>query len=87
MSSNATSIRIADTYWNFLKNLNSDIKIRLIEKLSASLKNSSTFNSQENRTEEFIRKFNGAWTGDESAEEIIKNISELKSSKEPVSFD
>lgn len=87
MSNNVNSIRIADTYWHFLKNLNSDIKIRLIEKLSASLMHSSAFNNPENRTEEFIRKFNGAWVGDESAEEIIKNISEFKSSKEPISFD
>ncbi len=74
MSSNVNSIKIADTYWNFLKNLNSDIKIRLIEKLLASLMHSSAFNSPESRTEEFIRKFNGAWVGNESAEEITKNI-------------
>lgn len=77
------------TYWNIIKNVKDEVKIRLItllsESLSRSVERTETINK--NRTNEFIKKFYGAWKGSETAEDIIAAINSGKTSKDPVSFD
>lgn len=43
--------------------------------------------SKSDLTKKFIRKYSGAWSGNDTAEEIISIIDENSSSKEPISFD
>lgn len=59
---------LADYYFAFLKNLNSNSKLDLISKLSQSLK--------ENETEEEVslNALFGAYKSEESAEEIIEEL-------------
>ena len=79
---------ITDTYWSFLKNLNSEIKMELISRLSASVSSTGvTKKNSDARTEDFINKFNGAWKGEDSVEQTISAIERNHSSKAPVSFD
>lgn len=67
MKSNA--MLIVNSYWKLLSHLNSDVKLRLIAKLSGSLVTSSV-GEKENWADEFY----GAWEDSCSAEEIIENI-------------
>lgn len=40
----------------------------------------------EDETERMLDRFAGCWHGDETADEIISNINESKSIREPISF-
>lgn len=79
------------TYWNLIKDVKDEIKIRLITLLSESLTNTLTVKvpvkDKDEATEAFIKKYYGAWKGSESADDIIAKISEGKTCKDPVSFD
>lgn len=77
------------TYWNIIKNVKDEVKIRLITLLSESLSRSVERDEtiDKNHTDEFIAKFYGAWKDSESAEDIIASINSGKTSKNPVSFD
>lgn len=56
-------------YWNLLKGLSSDIKVKLINRLSESLVR------KEEKSNDSAMSFYGAWNDDErSAEEIIDEI-------------
>ncbi len=65
MISSAKHISLADYYFGFLKNLNSDSKLDLISKLSQSLKESETV------PETSLQSLFGAYKSDETADEII----------------
>jgi hypothetical protein len=68
MASITQNLSIADYYFDFLKNLNSNSKLDLISKLSQSLKESD-------KTEEAtLQSLFGAYKSDETAEEIIAKI-------------
>jgi hypothetical protein len=68
MASITQNLSIADYYFDFLKNLNSNSKLDLISKLSQSLKESA-------KTEEAtLQSLFGAYKSDETAEEIIAKI-------------
>lgn len=74
-------------YWNEIKNLDKNEKIRLIALLSSSLISDKNTVPEENRTQEMIERFCGSWVGEESAEDIIANIGNSKKShSEPVKF-
>ncbi len=61
-------ISLADYYFGFLKNLNSNSKLDLISKLSQSLK-------QNDKAEEIsLQSLFGAYKSDETAEEMIAEI-------------
>lgn len=76
------------TYWNMIKDVRDEVKIRLITLLSESLSRSAeSSRNSSNYTEKFLMKTYGAWTGDGSDEEIIARINEGKTSKDPVSFN
>lgn len=65
------SLRIDDFYWEILKNLNSDMKLRLISRLSESLQ--SKINSKET-DDNIADQLYGSWKDDRSAEEQIDEI-------------
>lgn len=57
------------SYWNLLKNLSEEVKLRLIARLSASLVKPS-----EKTTSNVADKYYGAWSDDCSAEEMAENL-------------
>lgn len=75
------------TYWDIIKDVKDEVKIRLITLLSESLSRSVENKKRCDRTEDFITKFYGAWKDSDSAEDIIQAINKNKSCKPPVSFD
>lgn len=80
------TLKITETYWEMLKSLNDDIKLRLVTRLTASVVAGKTV--QRDKTEEMIKKHLGVWKDKRSAEMIIKDMYEgRKSIKEPLSFD
>lgn len=68
MASIPQNISLADYYFGFLKNLNSDSKLDLISKLSQSLKET------EKKPDFSLQSLFGAYQSDETAEEIIAEI-------------
>ena len=72
MASINQNISIADYYFDFLKNLNSNSKLDLISKLSQSLKES------EKNSETSLQSLVGAYKSDETAEEIIAELRESR---------
>ncbi len=68
MTTPTQHISLADYYFGFLKNLNSDSKLDLISKLSQSLKESETI------PETTLDSLFGAYKSDETSEEIIAEL-------------
>jgi hypothetical protein len=68
MNGSNQPISLADYYFGFLKNLNSDSKLDLISKLSQSLRHS------DKDDEASLQSLFGAYKSDETAEEIIAEI-------------
>jgi hypothetical protein len=68
MTPSTQHISLADYYFGFLKNLNSDSKLDLIAKLSQSLKEGET------TTEASLQSLFGAYKSNETAEEIISEL-------------
>lgn len=80
------TLKLTDTYWEILKSLNDDIKLRLATRLTASVVASKK--ADRDNTEEMIKKHVGKWKDDRSAEEIIKDIySGRNGTKAPLNFD
>ena len=68
LNSSHQHINLADYYFNFLKNLNSESKLDLISKLSQSLK-------QNVKVDEIsLQSLFGAYKSEETADEIISAI-------------
>ena len=57
-------------YWNMLKNLNEDVKLELISKLSTSL----LTKKKKVKSENWASVFSGAWEDSREAEEIVADI-------------
>lgn len=80
------TLKLTDTYWEILKSLNDDIKLRLATRLTASVVAGKK--ADRDNTEEMIKKHVGKWKDDRSAEEIIKDIySGRNGTKAPLNFD
>ncbi|MBP8849738.1 MAG: hypothetical protein KBG80_04195 [Breznakibacter sp.] len=60
--------QIIDSYWGLLSNLNPDLKLKLIERLSKSVHKDLT--AKKNR---FEKSF-GAWDDSRESEEIVNDI-------------
>lgn len=92
----ASNLEIQNTpVWNEVKNWNSEDKVNLITMLSMSLAKSSDKKETEvehteteaEKTKRMIAKYADSWSGDESAEDIIRIINEGRhSSMEPLKF-
>ena len=64
-------------YWNALRSMSKNIRLGLAVKLTNSvLEEESKEMSDEAYTEAMFDKFDGAWKGDESADELMGNITE-----------
>lgn len=89
MIANNTYSNEISSYWNLIKDVKDDIKIKLITLLSESLSRSVERHNPvvSDSTADFINSVYGAWHSPQSAEEFIEIISEGKTSKGPVSFD
>lgn len=74
-----------NSYWDLIKNLKSEVKLRLITLLSQSL--SRSMDKTHSSDDEFLNKIYGAWDDDRSTEEILRDINEHKTCKTPISFD
>lgn len=61
---------IVNSYWKLLDHLSSEVKLRLIAKLSQSLVKSQVEEDKSRLADEFY----GAWEDSRSAEEIIDDI-------------
>lgn len=70
----------ADTYWNLLKNLSTDIKLDLIARLSNSLLDQG----KKLENEHWASAFAGKWADTRSAEEIIDDIREARTSNKEI---
>lgn len=68
MSNPSQSVKTADYYFDFLKNLQHDTKLDLITKLSESLK------STEQQEDKPLALLFGAYQAEETAEEIIAEL-------------
>lgn len=79
------SLNITDSYWDLLKNLNKDIKLKLIAKLTDSLLNEEKTKAPANLAD----KYYGAWKDDSSAEELIDKIrdSRILGTRQIASFE
>jgi len=64
--------QILSGYWELLSNLNPNLKLKLIEKLSKSV--SKDINTKNDRFEESF----GAWIDNRDSEEIIKEIKDSR---------
>lgn len=53
------TLKLTDTYWEMLKSLNDDIKLRLATRLTVSV--IAGKNTRKNRTNEMIEKHLGKW--------------------------
>lgn len=53
------ALKLTETYWEMLKSLNDDIKLRLATRLTASV--IAGKDARKNRTDEMIEKHLGKW--------------------------
>lgn len=83
-----TDKKIIDAYWNMLRSLNNEMKLKLATRLTASVieKTERTEASVSEHTRCMLDKFYGAWEGDESAEQIIATMKENTSIRKPLEF-
>ena len=80
------TLKLTETYWEMLKSLNDDIKLRLATRLTASV--IAGKDARKNRTDEMIEKHLGKWKDERSAEDIIKDIYAGRNSiKAPLNSD
>lgn len=80
------TLKLTDTYWEMLKSLSDDIKLRLATRLTASV--IAGKKERKDKTEEMLKKHLGAWKDERSAEEIVKDLyTGRKSIKSPLKFD
>lgn len=80
------TIKLTNSYWNMLKSLSDEVKLRLATRLTASVAESKA--KEKDITEEMIDKYSGSWKDSRSAEEIIADIYNNRcSTKEPLKFD
>lgn len=70
-----------------LLSLSDVAKRRIIHLLELSISNHDTALADEKKhTEQMLKKFAGAWTGGETADEIMQKVRERSSIRKPISF-
>ena len=68
-----------DTYWSILKNLSSDMKLELISRLSKSL-----LSKDQSMDDNWVSQFAGEWKDSRSAESIIEDIRNSRTSNREI---
>lgn len=82
---NNESIQLTNSYWEVLKSLSSEVKLRLAARLTASVVESEQRIATTNHTEDMIQKYCGVWKDDRTSDEIIDDIiSTRQDGKEPL---
>lgn len=83
-----TSINLTNYYWDLLKSLSDDVKLRLATRLTASVLEHRKDEATTDLTEKMLAKHAGKWIDDRSAEEIISDMRKSRSAiREPLKFD
>ena len=80
------ALKITDTYWEMLKSLSDDIKLRLATRLTASVVAGKV--THRDKTQDMIENHMGNWKDELSPDKFIKDMYEgRKSVKAPLNFD
>lgn len=87
--SNIGSESPTNRYWNYIKDAPSNVKLKLISLLSESLTSVDKFKEKPMDTDLkklALAKLCGSWKDEKSAEEIIAEIRENRTTRPPVEF-
>lgn len=80
------TLKLTDSYWEMLKSLSDEVKLRLATRLTASVVSAKAADAD--NTEEMLEKHLGAWKDDRSTEEIIEEMyAGRRNTKVPLNFD
>ncbi|MCD7923409.1 MAG: hypothetical protein LUI85_01405 [Bacteroides sp.] len=80
------TLKLTESYWEMLKSLSDEVKLRLATRLTASVIEGKA--NSADKTEEMLRKHFNVWKDDRSAERIIEDLyASRQSSKAPLNFD
>lgn len=80
------TLKLTDSYWEMLKSLSDEVKLRLATRLTASVVSAKA--AEADNTEEMLEKHLGAWKDDRSTEEIIEEMyAGRRNTKAPLNFD
>lgn len=80
------TLKLTDSYWEMLKSLSDEVKLRLATRLTASVVSAKAADAD--KTEEMLEKHLGAWKDDRSTEEIIEEMyAGRRNTKAPLNFD
>ena len=82
----ALSNRLASKvpHWHELEQLSKEDKIEVIALLSMSMANAEEIKTPADRTKEMVERCCGSWVGEQTAEDIIANVSNITIKKECV---
>lgn len=83
---NFTAFTLPMNYINVLLGMSDDTKLRVIRILTDSMLNSKKMEIGGDLTLSMLKKYAGAWVGDESADDIVACIRENSSMREPLEF-
>lgn len=80
------TVKLTDSYWEMLKSLSDEVKLRLATRLTASVVAAKSKNVD--RTEEMLEKHLGVWKDNRSTEQIVEEMrAERRNIKAPLNFD
>ncbi len=73
------NVNIADNYWGMIKNLSADVRLELISRISNSLKSDKSIEKSDSWKLLF-----GAFESEQSADEIIEDLSQSRSTNREI---
>ena len=80
------TLKLTESYWEMLKSLSDEVKLRLATRLTASVVASKS-NSMD-KTEDMLNKHLGVWKDDRTTAKIIEDMyAERQNTKAPLNFD
>ena len=86
-----TDLSAINFYWKFLQFIPENVKLGLAAKLTTSVLEDTTAAEPEKESDDYtarmLDKFWGAWVGDETADEVMKNIKLNVKSRNPINLD
>ena len=85
----SADITMTNNYWNMLRNLNDEVKLRLASMLTASVveHRDKSVSEKVSITEAMVKKYAGAWEEDDrTSDEIISDVYASRSSKPVIDF-
>ena len=84
----SADITMTNNYWNMLRNLKDEVKLRLASMLTASVveHRDKSVSEKVSITEAMVKKYAGAWEDDRTSDEIISDVYASRSSKPVIDF-